>query len=164
MKFYIFRNSVQKFYPYLHGNYYVPIASITNITFHGDVIQWNHFPRYWPFVWGIHRWPVNSPHKGQWRDAWMFSLICAWINGWENNREGGDLRRHRAHYDVTWWVWHCFVWNVITNACPKFKAGILWLCHHWSLDVDMEWIMLYMAIITDPCSWLMLFHWGRYPD
>ena len=31
----------------------------------------------------------------------MFSLICAWINGWVNNREGGDLRRHRAHYVVT---------------------------------------------------------------
>ena len=30
----------------------------------------------------------------------MFSLICAWINGWVNNREAGDLRRHRGHYDV----------------------------------------------------------------
>ena len=30
----------------------------------------------------------------------MFSLICAWIKGWVNNREAGDLRRHRAHYDV----------------------------------------------------------------
>ena len=28
------------------------------------------------------------------------SFICAWINGWVNNREAGDLRRHRAHYDV----------------------------------------------------------------
>ena len=27
-------------------------------------------------------------------------FICAWINGWANNREAGDLRRHRAHYDV----------------------------------------------------------------
>ena len=42
----------------------------------------------------------NSPHKGQWRRALMFSLICVWINGWVNNREAGDLRRHRAHYDV----------------------------------------------------------------
>ena len=67
---------------------------------HGDVIKWNHFPRYWPFVRGIHRSPVNSPHKGQWRGALMFSLICPWINGWVNNREAGDLRRHRAHYDV----------------------------------------------------------------
>ena len=45
--------------------------------------------------------PVNSPHKGQWRRALMFSLICVWINGWVNNREAGDLRRYRAHSDVT---------------------------------------------------------------
>ena len=45
--------------------------------------------------------PVNSPHKGQWRGALMFSLICVWINGWVNNREAGDLRLYRAHYDVT---------------------------------------------------------------
>ena len=31
----------------------------------------------------------------------MFSVICAWINDWANNREAADLRRHRAHYDVT---------------------------------------------------------------
>ena len=67
---------------------------------HDDVIKWKHFPRYWPFVRGIHRSPVNSPHKGQWRGALMFSLICAWINGWVNNREAGYLRRHRAHCDV----------------------------------------------------------------
>ena len=61
----------------------------------------NIFPRYRPFVRGIHRSPVNSPHKGQWRGALMFSLICAWINGWVNNCEAGDLGRYRAHYDVT---------------------------------------------------------------
>ena len=67
---------------------------------HDDVIKWKHFPHYWPFVRGIHRSPVNSPHKGQWRGALMFPLICVWINGWVNNREAGDLRRYRAHYDV----------------------------------------------------------------
>ena len=65
-----------------------------------DVIKWKHFPRYWPFVRGIHRSPMNSPHKGQWRGALMFSLICTWINAWVNNREAGDLRRHRAHSDA----------------------------------------------------------------
>ena len=69
-------------------------------SWHDDVIKWKHFLRYWPFVWGIHRWPLNSPHKGQWQGALMFSLICAWINGWVNNREASDLRRHCAHYDV----------------------------------------------------------------
>ena len=31
----------------------------------------------------------------------MFSSICSWTNGWANNRDAGDLRHHRAHYDVT---------------------------------------------------------------
>ena len=43
----------------------------------------------------------NSPHKGQWRGALMFSLICASVNAWVNNLEAGDLRRYRTHYDVT---------------------------------------------------------------
>ena len=70
-------------------------------SFHDDVIKWKHFPPYRPFVQGIHRSPVNSPHKGQCRGALMFSLICACINGWESNREAGDLWRHRTYYDVT---------------------------------------------------------------
>ena len=65
---------------------------------HDDVIKWKHFPRYGPFVRGIHQSPVNSPHKCQCRGALMFSLI--WINDWVNNGETGDLRRHRAHDDV----------------------------------------------------------------
>ena len=63
---------------------------------HDDVIKWKHFPHYWPFVRVIHRWPVNSPHKSQWRGALMFSLICAWTNNWE----AGGLRCHRAHYGI----------------------------------------------------------------
>ena len=70
------------------------------LEFHDDVIKWKHFPRYWQFVWGIHRSPENSPHKGQWGGALMFSLICVWRNGWANNHEAGDLRSHRAHYEV----------------------------------------------------------------
>ena len=68
---------------------------------HFDVIKWKHFPRYWPFVRGIHRSPVNSSPKGLWRGALMIPLIWVWINGWVNNGEAGDLRRYRAHYDVT---------------------------------------------------------------
>ena len=59
------------------------------------------FSAFLSFVPGIHRSSVNSPHKGQWRGALMFSLICARINGWVNNGEAGDLRRHRPHYDFT---------------------------------------------------------------
>ena len=56
---------------------------------------------YWPFVRGIHWSPMNSPHNGRWRRALMFYLIYARTNGWVNNGDAGDLRRHRAHYDVT---------------------------------------------------------------
>ena len=86
-----------------------PCASFTDII-HGcfndswandDVIKRKHFPRNWPFVWEIHRSLVNSPHKGEWRGALIFSLICVWRNGWVNNGEAGDLRRHFAHYDIT---------------------------------------------------------------
>ena len=84
--------------------------------YHDDVIKWKHFPRYRPFVRGIHRSPVNSPHKGQWRRALMFSLICPWINGWVNNREAGDLRRHRAHYDV---VVMCFLWSASEQTAKQ---------------------------------------------
>ena len=67
---------------------------------HDDVIKWKHFPRYLPFVRGIHRSPVNPPHKGQWRGASMFALICVSINGWVSSGGAGDLRRYRAHHDV----------------------------------------------------------------
>ena len=49
----------------------------------------------------------NSPVPGEFPSqrpetrSFDFSLICAWINGWVNNRKAGDLRRNRAHYDVS---------------------------------------------------------------
>ena len=103
---------------------------------HDDVIKWKNFPRYWPFVRGIHRSPVNSPHKGQWRGALMFTLICARINGWVNNREAGDLRRYRPHYDVTvmwtsiqWRMWignyiHVDIEDRMTHPCPSINSGL----------------------------------------
>ena len=67
---------------------------------HDVVIKWNHFPRYWPFVRGIHHSPVDSLRKAQWRGVSMFSLICASTNGWANNGNTDDLKRDRARYDV----------------------------------------------------------------
>ena len=64
---------------------------------------------------GNNRSPVNSPDKGQWRRALMFSLIRAWIKGWVNNREAGDLRPHLAHYDVTVMAQYTFSETFYTN-------------------------------------------------
>ena len=87
--------------PFIMGKYFNDYYLLTIVFPRDDVIKWNHFPRYWPYVRGIHRSPENSPHKGQWRGVLMFSLIWAWINGWVNNRAAGDLRRHRVHCHVT---------------------------------------------------------------
>ena len=68
--------------------------------------QMGAFSRYGLIARGIHRSPVKSPHKGQYLGA---SLICAWMNGWVNNREAADLRCHRAHYDVTVMYLSCVI-------------------------------------------------------
>ena len=57
-------------------NFHRKNAKFEKSFFHDDVVKWKHFPCYWHFVRGIHRSPVNSPHKGQWRRALMFSLVC----------------------------------------------------------------------------------------
>ena len=73
--------------------------------------------------------PVNSPHKGQWRGALMFSLICVWINDWVNNREAGDLRRYRAHYDVIVMRWlFCCCMSKLRLMCSIF--GSSFFIHH----------------------------------
>ena len=74
----------------------------------------------------IHWSPVNSPQKGQWRGALMFSLIWIWINVWVNNGEAGDLRRHRAHYDV-------IVMGPVDTATPK---------NRWIFSVEFVWCSL----------------------
>ena len=110
---------------------------------HDDVIKWKQFPRYWPFVRGIHRSPVNSPHKGQLRGALMFSFTCVWMNGLVNNRKAGDLRRYRAHYDVIlmqaltlveyiWWFWRQKqVYQArVSNCIPQHTV----ICNYLSLS------------------------------
>ena len=62
----------------MHGTF--DLLMVVYMDHHYDVIKWNHLPRYWPLVRGIHRSPVNSLHKGQGRGSLMFSLICA-LNG-----------------------------------------------------------------------------------
>ena len=105
---------------------------------HDDVIKWKHFPRYWPFVRGIHQSPVNSPHKGQWRGALIFSLICVCIHGWVNNPEAGDLRCSGAHYDVIvmkvvhWEPSYQYVLN--THKCCALNSSV------WKTGKDHDFV------------------------
>ena len=104
---------------------------------HDDVMNWKNFPRYWPFARGIHRSPVNSPHKGQWRGALMFSLICVWISGWVYNREAGDLRRHCAHYDVIL-MGYFYLINIQCFQCKCSFQLLLIFYYHLCPDVNAQ--------------------------
>ena len=130
---------------------------------HDDVIEWKHFMLYWSFVWGIHWSMVNSPHKGQWRGALMFSLIYVWINGWVNNREAGDLRCHRTHYDITVMskktselhvAGLCEGNSPVTSEFPAQMASntenvSIWWCHHAIyIDVINPYHLIYGIVLT----------------
>ena len=127
---------------------------------HDDVSKWKHFPRYWPFVRGIHRSTVNSPHKGQWRGALMFSLICVWINRWVNNGEAGDFRRYRAHYDVIV-MFHvkCYLYD--THRCCLFcnlsmiKGMVL------TKDVFIN-VLTHLTLVPHICVSESGQHWFKY--
>ena len=119
---------------------------------HDDVIKWKHFPRYWPFVRGIHRSPVISPHKGEWRGALMLSLICVWINGWLNNHKAGDLWRHRAHYDAT--VLHnldgvfmvvAYINGLVQDCSNPTQLAVL----HWAINIMLP---IHSAISSNELS------------
>ena len=82
------------------------------ITVHNDVIKWKYFPRYWHFVWAIHRSPVNSPHKGQWHGASILFLFDLRLNKWFSKQSS------RCWFETpSRSLWrHC---NVITQRCYK---------------------------------------------
>ena len=116
---------------------------------HNDVIKWKHFPRYWPFVRGIHWSPVNSPYKGQWRRALIFSLICAWIQllcfnyiftldltpGFNGLVKLHDEKRNRfLHTHLTVTFWKLLLFQNYSDQCLKSLAfGILCVLY-WRYD------------------------------
>ena len=83
-----------------YGDGFVPSSVRSVCTSHDDVIKWKHFPR-------LTICAGNSPVTGEFpaerpvTRSFDIFFIRAWMNGWLNNREAGDLRSHRAHYDVT---------------------------------------------------------------
>ena len=113
-----------------------------------DVIRWKHFPRYWPFVRGIHRQSANAPHKGQWRGALMFYLIC-------------DVNKRSRKQPWGWWFQtpSCSLWRhcnglVLRKTCPchdvimyKFCISSLYLIVWSSRNICMKyWYGLHLTI------------------
>ena len=107
--------------------------SSSDVIQRGDVIKWNPLLRYWPFVQGVHRSPMNFANKGQWLRDLICSLICARTNGGINNRGDGDLRHHCAHHDVT----VMFYVNPIqhSKACAVGILRWCFVCRHMPIYV-----------------------------
>ena len=129
---------------------------------HDDVIKWKYFPRYWPFVRGIHRSPVNSPHKGQWRGPLMFCFfICVWMNDWINYREAGDLRRYRAHSDVIVMInnrlYLTWLASLRADELKSFYPIEAWKIAHTLQKIDSNAIS-FMNIVVFSIG----FHWSRF--
>ena len=153
----------------------LPFHSSSGTHCHGDVIKWKYFPRYWPFVRGIHRSTVNSPHEGKWRSALMFFFfIWAWINGGINNSEAGDLRCHRAHYDVSVMIgvvkidktWNCvssYHENRIQFQSPYLIISLVGIEKRSSIRLDLfqvdrgNCLILYSPVCVNST------HSHRYP-
>ena len=131
----------------------LPRLPMARTTTRKNMAWWRHqmenFPRYWPFVRGIHRSPVDSPHKGQWRGASMFSFICAWPNGWANNMEHGTWTREVpccfswSHDDVIKWrhftrywlfAWGIHRWIPLTKASDAQLWCFLWSAPQLTLE------------------------------
>ena len=109
-------------------------------------LQMETFSASLAFVRGIHRSPVDSSHKGKWRGTLMYSLICAWTNGWTNKRDAGDLRRDRTHYDV-------IVIKMIRPKCPFNWKKIIPL---FSI-LTMCW--LFVVLLTSYEVMAHVYHW-----
>ena len=106
---------------------------------HDDVIKWKHFPRYWPFVRGIHRSPVDSPHKSQWRGALIFSLICA-------------LNKRLSKQSWGWWFEtpSCSLWRHCNDMAISRHPLIRWL-KVMIIPHNMEALMGHVKFLKTVC-------------
>ena len=107
------------------------------VDIHDDVIKWKHFPRYWPFVQGIH--PLTKASDAE---LWCFLWSAPRINGWVNNREAGDLRRYRAHYDVILMLY------IDYTVLYWRQVNISYLMLTCRLDIDNRVYCFYINIVT----------------
>ena len=134
------------------GNLSWPVREIASWCRH----QMETFSALLAICGGIHQSPVNSPHIGQWRGALMFTLrICARINGWVNNREAGDLRRYRHHYDVFVMFPMCHDDVMTWKRFPYYRFFVDWT-HRWPVGA------LHNGPVMLSFNASLLFAWTTY--
>ena len=105
--------------------------------------------------------PGEFQHKGQWRGALMFSLICVWINSWVNNCEASDLKSYIARYDITVMFWE----YMMTSWCRNVFhiSGPLWgkSTDHWWISDEgpIMWSFDGFSVVSLNEIWNSDFKW-----
>ena len=99
---------------------------------HDDVIKWGHFPRYWAFV----RWIYRSQRAVTGSFDVFFDLRLN--KRLSKQSRAGDLRRHRAHYDINVMNWQTstILYLLITatwQLVPVHTASVAWFLK-WRLE------------------------------
>ena len=87
----------------------IVIVVLNGLPLHNDVIKWKHFTHYWPFVRGIHRWPVNSQHK--WPVTRNFDVFF-------------DVRLDRWLSNQSWGWWFETPSRQLWRHCNAFSNGV----------------------------------------
>ena len=146
------------------------IERLTTIEFHFQMWQVSSQLSYWTYQlisncnsWWRHQMETFSAllalcaHKGQWRGAFMFSLICAWTKCWANNGDACDLRRHCVHYNVILMYYEDRVpvyerhWeyqdrnpsNCCQGACPIISRKIYVIDNFYKLWINAWFLVLH---------------------
>ena len=114
------------------------------ILIHDDVMKWKHFPRYWPFVCGIHRSSVNSPHKGQLTPSFDISLICPWINVWVKK--------------VRWVIWEDITRTMASLLCWNLTYRLFPVVTRTKLCQVMAWCRACDKPLPEPILIVLMTH------
>ena len=69
---------------------------------------------------------IGPRTEASYAELWCFLCSATWINDWVKNREAGELRRHRSHYDVIVIIFNHLSpnwWSIFLNITSKSLAN-----------------------------------------
>ena len=109
--------------PVLPDRYFFGLAwCVARAAHHGDVIKLKHFPRYWPFVRGIHWWPSQRPVTRSFDvffDLRLNKRLSKQSWGWWFETPSRSLWRH---CNVFWGGLHEFSGHVTCRVIQPLKC------------------------------------------
>ena len=95
------------------------------------IMTWNRFSHYWPFVRGMYRSPIDSPHKGRAMRSILLSLLLAWAICWLIRRVANGLRR-KCHVNViTRKYWPQILYDTLAPIVHTLWYGYLNVWYRW---------------------------------